>query len=139
MMCVVLRLVISFTWSSGACGQQTAENSRKKESDEKTIRKLIVDLGDNSFEKREAADKSLFELGRPALPWLRKAVTDASDLEARERAAKLVRTLSAGPGPGILLPGASVGEIAIGKDGQTMAFACANKIVSVYDLKTMAL
>jgi WD40 repeat protein len=118
-----------------AISQDTTPPANKT-PDEKTIRALIAQLGDDSFDKREAADKALGALGSAALPLLRKAAADATDLEVRERAAKLVRTIGAA-GPGFVLPGSSVRHLAISNDGQTLAFGCENKIVSVYDMKTI--
>jgi uncharacterized Ntn-hydrolase superfamily protein len=113
--------------------------NNKKEVDEKALHALIADLGDESFEKREAASKALVAAGRPVLPLLRKTVADATDLEVRDRAANLVRTISSAPGPGVLLPEGGVRDLAISKDSQTLALGLDNKTVVVYDLKTMAL
>jgi WD40 repeat protein len=113
--------------------------AKKKDADEKTIRTLIAQLGDESFEKREAADKALADIGRPAMPLLRKAAADATDLEVRDRAERLLRKFSAEPGPGLVLAGGTVREIAISKDGQILGFACSDKTVCVYNVKTMAL
>jgi regulation of enolase protein 1 (concanavalin A-like superfamily) len=63
---------------------------QKKLPDEKAIRALIAQLGDDSFEKREEAQKRLGAIGPPALELLRKAAKDGADLETRERAAQLV-------------------------------------------------
>jgi hypothetical protein len=56
------------------------------------IERLIKELGDDSFEVREAAGRRLAEIGAPALPALRKAA-DAADPEVRNRARRLVETL----------------------------------------------
>jgi hypothetical protein len=69
--------------------------AKQDAADEKNIRALIVELGDNSFNKREAAQKRLFEIGRPALELLKKAAKENTDLEVRERATELVRKLEA--------------------------------------------
>jgi hypothetical protein len=69
------------------------DRKTKNTPDEKTIRALIAQLGDNAFEKREAADKQLAAIGLPALELLRKTAADGTDLEARERAAKLVEQI----------------------------------------------
>jgi hypothetical protein len=44
--------------------------SKKDAVDETTVRALIKQLGDESFEKREAADKRLVAIGEPALDQL---------------------------------------------------------------------
>jgi WD40 repeat protein len=137
---IVFVLAPLLFWRAGAAGQDASPPPQaKKEVDEKAIRALIADLGDESFVKREAANKALAAMGRPALPLLRKTAAEAADLEVRERASQLVRTIANTPGPAVVFPGGSVREIAISKDGQTMIFGCEDKVVSVYDVKTMAL
>jgi len=116
-----------------------AQDAAKKAPDEKTVRALIADLGDESFVKREAATKTLAAMGRPALALIRKTAAESKDLEVRERALQLMRAIANTPGPAVLFPGAAIREIAISKDGQTMVFGCEDKVVSVYDVKTMAL
>jgi regulation of enolase protein 1 (concanavalin A-like superfamily) len=59
--------------------------------DEKTIRDLITQLGDESFEKRDEAQKRLLKVGGPALELLRKAAETSMDLEVRTRAAEIER------------------------------------------------
>jgi len=61
--------------------------------DEQTIRDLIKELGDDSFDKREAAEKRLKTIGEPALELLRKAAHEALDAEIRLRAEGLVRII----------------------------------------------
>jgi WD40 repeat protein len=63
---------------------------KKDAPDEKTIRALIVQLGDDSFDQREAAEKRLAEIGEPALALLQKAAKDNAEAEVRERAAKVI-------------------------------------------------
>jgi regulation of enolase protein 1 (concanavalin A-like superfamily) len=79
----------------GPVGAQDPNPARKTKNtpDEKNIRALIAQLGDNAFEKREAAEKQLAAIGLPALELLRKTAADGTDLEARERAAKLVEQI----------------------------------------------
>lgn len=54
------------------------------------ITRLIQQLGSPSFPKREAATKSLGEMGERPLAALRAAAKDAKDAEVRRRAARLV-------------------------------------------------
>jgi hypothetical protein len=54
--------------------------------------RLIQDLGDDSFEVREAAMESLSKLGKRALPAIRRACA-SKDLEVASRAAVLLRSL----------------------------------------------
>jgi RNA polymerase sigma factor (sigma-70 family) len=63
------------------------------EVDEKTIRDLIRQLGDEDFEKRETAQQRLIELGEPALEQLRQAARDSKDAEIRQRAERAVRAI----------------------------------------------
>jgi WD40 repeat protein len=58
----------------------------KNDIDERTIRGLIEQLGDHSFDKREAAQKRLVGIGEPAWDLLRKAAAEASDPETCHRA-----------------------------------------------------
>ncbi|HWY88491.1 MAG TPA: hypothetical protein VNX28_17395 [Gemmataceae bacterium] len=67
---------------------------KKDAVDEKTIRALIVELGDDSFDKRVAAQKRLAAIGLPALDMVRHAAKEGTDLETRERAAQLVQEIS---------------------------------------------
>jgi RNA polymerase sigma factor (sigma-70 family) len=69
------------------------EAPEPKPPDEKAIRALIRQLGDDEFEKREAAQRRLVEIGEPALPQLREAARDSRDAEISQRAARLVRLI----------------------------------------------
>src|SRR5262249_39723999 len=62
-------------------------------TDAESIARLVEQLGDDSFDKREAAGKALDKIGAAALPQLRKAAT-STDLEVRRRAEELVRTIA---------------------------------------------
>jgi formylglycine-generating enzyme required for sulfatase activity len=58
------------------------------------ISDLIAKLSSPRYAERQAASNALKEIGQHALPGLRKAATDATDLEIQRRAAQLVTTLS---------------------------------------------
>src|SRR5262245_18197967 len=60
---------------------------------EPRIAELVKQLGDASFKLREAASRSLDQIGEDALPELRKAANDP-DTEVRRRAAALIRSIS---------------------------------------------
>src|SRR5262245_28189315 len=60
-------------------------------ADSQRIIRLIKQLGDEDFAKREAAGKELADIGELALPALRQAAASAKDLEVRARAGKIVR------------------------------------------------
>jgi hypothetical protein len=64
----------------------------KAEASKAEIKKLIDDLGDEEFQKREAASTQLELIGEAALPALEKA-EKSPDAEVRRRARELVRTL----------------------------------------------
>jgi len=76
--------------------QDNGPQAKKPAADEKTIRDLIKQLGDNSFEVREKADKQLQVLGEAALKLLRQAAKADGDLETRQRADQLVRAITSG-------------------------------------------
>src|SRR5687767_1738786 len=57
------------------------------------ITALVKQLGDDSFDQREAAAKALQALGEKALPALVAAAAASEDLEVRRRARRLVRVL----------------------------------------------
>jgi hypothetical protein len=66
-----------------------------------TIARLIRQLGDDEFAKRQEASKALEATGEPALPALRKALKD-DDAEIRRRAERLIRAISHAVGKKLL-------------------------------------
>src|SRR5262245_4922405 len=82
--CVLFCLLLAF----GLC---TAEE-KKDETGRARITRLIGDLGDRRYDKREAADRALRLIGMPALDALRQA-TRSTDPEVRRRATRLVRLI----------------------------------------------
>ena len=72
---------------------QKSEQGKRDQVDVQTIRGFIKQLGDDSFSKREAADKRLAEIGEPALELLREALQDP-DAEVRQRADDLIRAIA---------------------------------------------
>jgi uncharacterized protein (TIGR03067 family) len=69
-------------------------NSGKKK-DAETISRLIKQLGDDDFEKREAASRELDSIGEPAVSALRKAVASSPDVEIRRRAETIIGGIAA--------------------------------------------
>jgi HEAT repeat protein len=59
------------------------------ESDDKEIARLVKQLGDDDFDKREEATARLKEIGEPALDALDKAKS-SRDAEVRRRAEEIV-------------------------------------------------
>jgi uncharacterized protein (TIGR03067 family) len=64
-----------------------------KETKTESIARLIRQLGDEVFAKREAATKELDAIGEPALDSLRKAASD-DDAEVRQRAELLIASIT---------------------------------------------
>jgi hypothetical protein len=67
--------------------------AKQEQVDEKTIRDLIQQLGDESFEKREDATKRLAGIGEPAIDLLQQAAKDNPDAEIRQRAGELANSM----------------------------------------------
>ena len=65
----------------------------KKDVDDKALLDLIKQLGDDFFDKREAAGKRLEAIGEPALKLLTQAAREDGDAEVRQRAAQLVQNI----------------------------------------------
>src|SRR5262245_30687920 len=57
------------------------------------VDRLIEQLGSDSFEEREAAERQLLALGETVLPALRKAASTHGDAEVRARAERIVRAI----------------------------------------------
>jgi WD40 repeat protein len=91
-----LLVVASLTWHHAAPGQVAAPQALKEASDEKTIRALITQLSDDSFDKREDASKGLAAIGEPALQLLKNAAKESTDAEVRERAGQLAANIENG-------------------------------------------
>jgi hypothetical protein len=70
-----------------------AEPRAKEESIEKQVDALIVQLGDDRWEAREAATRSLIGIGRPAALKLAEAAR-STDAEVKWRAAHVLREIS---------------------------------------------
>jgi WD40 repeat protein len=84
------------TLPPAATGQPAAKPLAKKDTiDEKALRAFIAQLGDDSFDKREAAQHRLTALGEPVLAALQRAATDNTDAEVRERAKQIVGSIAA--------------------------------------------
>src|SRR5262245_23581464 len=58
------------------------------------VDRLIRQLGDEEFDKRESASKALDAIGEPALNALRKAAASSEDLEIRRRAKRIVESVT---------------------------------------------
>jgi hypothetical protein len=71
----------------------TKDQAAENKINEKMIRSLIAELGNDSYERREAAAKRLAEIGEPALKPLENAAQKDSDPEVRSRARELMRVI----------------------------------------------
>lgn len=58
------------------------------------VARLIRELGHDKYAKREAASKTLDEIGEPALEALRTAALSAGDSEIRQRAERIVQAIT---------------------------------------------
>src|SRR5439155_24199602 len=63
--------------------------------DDKKIERLIKQLDNHDFRKREAASKELEAIGEPALDALRKAAVAGATLETRRRAEQIIQSFLA--------------------------------------------
>jgi formylglycine-generating enzyme required for sulfatase activity len=85
--------VLMAVFVSGALLIGLLPGAAEPESDaERQVRELVEQLGDDAYDRREAAGKALEQLSDQALPALRKA-SDSSDPEIRLRARQLIRTI----------------------------------------------
>ncbi|HWY86352.1 MAG TPA: DUF1583 domain-containing protein [Gemmataceae bacterium] len=92
---VILTILWAASLAFAGAGQKDAPPKSKKDAiDEKAVRALIAELGDDSFDKREAAQKRLADIGEPARPLVQKAAKESADLEVRERAGKVLLELN---------------------------------------------
>jgi uncharacterized protein (TIGR03067 family) len=67
----------------------TSRGDPGKETDTERIVRLIKQLGDGAFARREAASKELEAIGAPALAALRKVAGSSDDAEVRLRAKRI--------------------------------------------------
>lgn len=81
------RFVLSVALGLFAGSAALAQQEPATESREDKISRLVRELGDSSFEKRDAAQKELEKLGRDAVPALEKA-SQSQDAEVATRAAE---------------------------------------------------
>jgi WD40 repeat protein len=102
------------------------------------LKKLIEQLGDDDFHKREEASQRLGKIGQPALAALKRAVQEHPDAEVRSRAADLVRRMDNELRGELLVingqPGYWLNRIVFTPDGK-QAVATGGAVI-LYDLTT---
>ena len=76
-------------------GAVASHADRGKEATTQRIARLIRQLGDDEFKKREAASQELKAIGAPALAALRQAAASDADPEIRTRARQIVEAFDA--------------------------------------------
>jgi WD40 repeat protein len=89
--CLLLGIAASLVLAAAPPGSRKTPNET---AEQKRIARLIVQLGDDAYPKREAASKELKTIGVPAFAALHRA-TSSADLEVRRRAAELMRAIAA--------------------------------------------
>jgi WD40 repeat protein len=107
--------------------------TKKDAPDEKTIRALIAELGDESFERRAAAQKRLSDIGLPAEKLLAKAVRDSTDAEIRLRATQLLASITRAQLI-TLKTGAQVLSVAFSPDSKTFASGGFDNVVTLWEV-----
>jgi uncharacterized protein (TIGR03067 family) len=90
--CLFLGVVVGILLIAQAA-TLAADSGKKKEAEK--IDRLIEQLGDDDFEKREAASNELDSIGEPAASALRKAVASSQDAEIRRRAETIIGAIAA--------------------------------------------
>src|SRR5262245_35174871 len=80
---------------SGAIAGLLLANPIKDQNGDR-VNRLLKQLGDSSFARRQAASEELAEIGETALPAVRKTAQHTEDFEVRVRAEKLIRTIMVG-------------------------------------------
>jgi hypothetical protein len=68
--------------------------------DLRSVPKLVQQLGDNDFDRRESATRKLLDFGPPVVPLLRPATNDA-DAEVSRRAKEIIAEIEGGAGPAL--------------------------------------
>lgn len=88
---VMIGVTFGVVWLAQAGISQSGPG---KDTGAERIARLIKQLGNDEFVKREAASKELDAIGVPSLDALRKAAASGGDEEVRRRAEQLVRAIT---------------------------------------------
>jgi WD40 repeat protein len=125
-----------------ATGKDKSDLNQKPSVDQKTISDLIRQLGDDSFDKREAAQKSLEAIGEPALELLKKVAGETTDAEVKQRVNELIRGISSGqiqlvrsiPWPEAIGGDTGLTRVVVTPDGKRAIVGTANGQMRCWDL-----
>jgi hypothetical protein len=113
-------------------------DSKTQDVSPEALKKLIEQLGDDDFDKRQQASERLGRIGKPALKALEEAARDHVDPEVRSRAAELVRRIDRELRGELLVisgqPGYWLNRIAFTPDGK-QAVATGGAVI-LYDLSS---
>ena len=90
-----LAAVLILSLAAAACAEETEPSSDKKPPSSEEIAALIADLDSDSYQTREAATRSLIEIGGPAVKPLSEAAATGS-LEVGVRAVRVLEALYTG-------------------------------------------
>jgi hypothetical protein len=90
----LIGIALILLWAGSGFAQ---EGAKKKPPTEKQIGELITKLGDARFKVRDEAAKKLIEIGKPALPQLRKAARNEAEVEISRRASKIIKIVEDQP------------------------------------------
>ena len=102
-------LLVALLWSCPV-GVRAAAAADAQQAVPDDVKKLILQLGDDQYAKREAASVELKAIGKPALPALKQAIERNEDPEIVSRAQALVKRIEIRPVPGID-PNAANGQV----------------------------
>jgi WD40 repeat protein len=131
--CLTLAAAAAFVRLSAA-PQETRPPAEPAQAAE--IARLIRQLGDDQFDKREEACKRLEEIGEPALPPLRQAL-DSKDAEVRQRAERVLAAIAkrvfreVGRLEGHTL---QVNCLALSADGKRLLTGCLDATLRLWDV-----
>jgi uncharacterized protein (TIGR03067 family) len=121
-----------------AAQERALSGDVRKETEAETVTRLIAQLGDDVFARREAATRQLKQIGEPALESLRKAAAADRDPEIRARARRIIpaitafltkRELKKLQGTWVLVSRAEGGEVIRATDDSTTMTYTGNKWV----------
>jgi WD40 repeat protein len=121
---------------TAAAGSLSADPGKENETER--IARLIKELGDDAFAKREAASRELDAIGEPALPALQQALA-SDDPEVRRRAEVIVAAIGSKLYVELLcLSGhtSPVWSVSVSADGKLLLTSSEDKTLRLWDTAT---